>query len=251
MRISHQKQSPFLATAKSRAAPMALGYGGDPAALRPCESVHLCPRCPLPLLHISPQNALSPLSPQECTAPLHRHKGPLVPEAALQRCWALRSLFYLWMVSSSSLVFTSSSCICFFIASSSSEAEDGAPSSSHLSRSALDWGSTEGHSLTSLLLGGPDASPEHPGIPRRGGRPHLEMLQLPPVVLQLPPLVLNLCLTFSLLLDGHRAGISPGLGQHRELPGGNLHPSTSGSREGAEHGLFPASKCHLPSGWPC
>lgn len=169
VRISHQKQSPFLATAKSRAAPMALGYGGDPAALRPCESVHLCPRCPLPLLHISPQNALSPLSPQECTAPLHRHKGPLVPEAALQRCWALRSLFYLWMVSSSSLVFTSSSCICFFIASSSSEAEDGAPSSSHLSRSALDWGSTEGHSLTSLLLGGPDASPEHPGIPRRGG----------------------------------------------------------------------------------
>lgn len=65
---------------------------------------------------------------------------------------------YLWIVSSSSLVFTSSSCICFFMASSSSEAEAGAPSSSHLSRRALDWGAERGQVLPPAA-GGPQRVP--------------------------------------------------------------------------------------------
>lgn len=72
---------------------------------------------------------------------------------------------YLWMVSSSSLVFTSSSCICFFMASSSSEAEAGAPSSSHLSRRALDWGAEGGQGPAGIAAGGSPVQTQ-PGGPR-------------------------------------------------------------------------------------
>ena len=48
---------------------------------------------------------------------------------------------HLEMDSSRCRAFRSSSCICFLMSSSPSEAEDGVPSSSQRSRSALDWGS--------------------------------------------------------------------------------------------------------------
>ena len=48
---------------------------------------------------------------------------------------------HLKMDSSRCRAFCSSSCICFLMSSSPSEAEDGVPSSSQRSRSALDWGS--------------------------------------------------------------------------------------------------------------
>lgn len=146
---------------------------------------------------------------------------------------------YLWMVSSSSLVFTSSSCICFFIASSSSEAEDGAPSSSHLSRRALDWGARGGgggHGPVTPGAGGSRPSLEQRRGPRGGG-PHLEVLQLPPVILELPPLVLDLRLAFPLLLrgwDSGTAGVSLGQGQQRaRLAGGRLHPGGAASGLGS------------------
>lgn len=141
-------------------------------------------------------------------------------------------LCYLWMVSSSSLVFTSSSCICFFMASSSSEAEAGAPSRSHLSRRALDWGAEGGHG---------------PALPSRGGslgfpgHPHLEMLQLPPVILQLPPFVLDLRLTLPLLLGGRERGWGrPGEGSctgHGRAGGSGAAPGTGlwGPASGTPH----------------
>lgn len=158
------------------------------------------------------------------------------------------------MVSSSSLVFTSSSCICFFIASSSSEAEDGAPSSSHLSRRALDWGAKRGgHGPAAPKAGGSGPSLELGGGPQRG--PHLEMLQLPPVILELPPLVLDLRLTFPLLLRGRdsgRAGVGPGQGQQRApWAGGRLHRGGGQPPGSGLHGWSPSPRLRpAPSSSP-
>lgn len=144
------------------------------------------------------------------------------------------------MVSSSSLVFTSSSCICFFMASSSSEAEAGAPSSSHLSRRALDWGAEGGHGPATSAARGSPARPRRRGSPGVPGDPHLEMLQLPPVILELPPFVLDLCLTFPLLLEGReqqsrgRCGEGVGAG----TAGAGAPPSRPGQhpRSGEDQG---------------
>lgn len=69
--------------------------------------------------------------------------------------------------------------------------------------------------------GGVPAHPRHRGSPGVPWDPHLEMLQLPPVVLELPPFVLDLRLTFPLLLEGRER-------QSRSRHGEGAPPSRPG-----------------------
>lgn len=94
------------------------------------------------------------------------------------------------------------------------------------------WGPLQEPSLPQGLglgsrRGGSQSCPPQPGAPRRRGSlwvpgdPHLEMLQLPPVILELPPFVLDLRLTLPLLLQGrerrsrgrHGEGVGTGHGR--------------------------------------
>lgn len=103
------------------------------------------------------------------------------------------------------------------------------------------WGPLQEPSLPqSLGLGstrGSRSCPPQPGAPRhRGslgvpGDPHLEMLQLPPVILELPPFVLDLRLTLPLLLQGRergrcREGVGAGHGRAGRSGAKGLPPGT-------------------------
>lgn len=84
--------------------------------------------------------------------------------------------------------------------------------------------------------GGSRSCPAQPGAPRRRGSlgvpgdPHLEMLQLPPVILELPPFVLDLRLTLPLLLEG-RERRGRGRGREGGVGAGHGRAGRSGAWE--------------------
>lgn len=83
-----------------------------------------------------------PLTPHPCVAAGLGGGGVRRAAPTPSHSPALRLMApHLEMDSSRCRAFCSSSCICLLMSSSPSEAEDGVPSSSQRSRSALDWGS--------------------------------------------------------------------------------------------------------------
>lgn len=90
-----------------------------------------------------------------------------------------------------------------------------------------------------------------PGGP---GEPHLEMLQLPPVILELPPFVLDLRLTLPLLLEGRerrgrgRRGEGVGAGHGRAgRSGAKGLPSGTGVCETSLGNTPRQARYHVPA----
>lgn len=126
------------------------------------------------------------------------------------------------------------------------------------------WGPLQEPSLPqSLGLGsrrGSRSCPPQPGAPRRRGslgvpgEPHLEMLQLPPVILELPPFVLDLRLTLPLLLEGRerrgrgRRGEGVGAGHGRAgRSGAKGLPSGTGVCETSLGNTPRQARYHVPA----